>query len=150
MGAQAPKLRVYLDGGAGGGAVGPVWITQLSTALSVIAGSAPPALEGAAYTALLQGLLPACPAWRREGNTVMGAVLEALAQEVARLDARAAQLFTETDPRLSYELLPDFERIAGLPDECTGALSTLEERRAALMARLARPGQGPPRTHAPR
>ncbi|HJW80815.1 MAG TPA: putative phage tail protein [Acidiferrobacterales bacterium] len=144
MGAQAPKLRVYLDGGAGGGAVGPVWITQLSTDLSVIAGSAPPALEGAAYTALLQGLLPACPAWRREGNTVMGAVLEALAQEFARLDARAAQLFTETDPRLSYELLPDFERIAGLPDECTGALSTLEERRAALMARLARPGKATP------
>ena len=40
------------------------------------------------------------------------------------------------DPSRSLEMLREWETVWGLPDPCTGALSTLQERRAALMARI--------------
>lgn len=64
-------------------------------------------------------------------------LLLALADELARLDARAEVLLEEADPRTTYELLPDWERNVGLPDSCVPGAQTVEQRRAALIARLA-------------
>jgi uncharacterized protein YmfQ (DUF2313 family) len=48
----------------------------------------------------------------------------------------------EAAPRSTLLLLPDWERNAGLPDECTGPAETLEGRRLRLVAQLtARGGQ---------
>lgn len=68
-------------------------------------------------------------------------LLLALGDEFARVESRAISLLEESDPRATYELLADWERLVGLPDTCvTGELST-EQRVNSVVARLAR-GQG--------
>lgn len=68
-------------------------------------------------------------------------LLEALALEPARIDGRAADLEREADPRETFELLEDWERAYGLPDECTRAATSLQERRNALLAKLTDTGR---------
>jgi uncharacterized protein YmfQ (DUF2313 family) len=62
---------------------------------------------------------------------------------LAEVDSAANALYDEADPRTTTLLLPDWERVAGLPDICVdGADQTLQERRAWLVSRLtARGGQ---------
>jgi uncharacterized protein YmfQ (DUF2313 family) len=67
-------------------------------------------------------------------------MLTALAVEFARIDMRAAELREEADPRTTVEMLPDWERVAGLPDPCAGQAQTLAERRQRLVAKLAARG----------
>lgn len=83
------------------------------------------------YEGQLLALRPPGPAWPTEDDH-----LAAAAEECARVHNRAAALVAEADPRTTTELLSDWERVAGLPDACTGPLATLAERRAALVARL--------------
>ena len=89
-----------------------------------------------AYTAQLQQLLPTGPAWSRDPAGTLTAVLAALAAEFARVDGRVDNLLAEIDPRSTYELLEDWERVLGLPDGCTPVSGTLSERRAALIQKL--------------
>lgn len=88
------------------------------------------------YLAQLQALLPQGPAWPRDTGATLTKLLQAMADELARVDSRAAQLIDETDPRTTTELLADWERAAGLPDTCVTAAQTTAQRRAALHARL--------------
>jgi uncharacterized protein YmfQ (DUF2313 family) len=83
------------------------------------------------YEAHLLALRPPGPAWAPEDDH-----LGAAAEECARVHNRAVALVDEADPRTTTELLTDWERVAGLPDACTGPLPTLAQRRAALVARL--------------
>lgn len=99
----------------------------------------------AAYLAQLQALLPPGLAWPRAPGTALSALLEALASEFARTDARARRLIDEADPRGALELLTEWERVCGLPDSCSGELATtLQERRAAVVARLTALGGSSP------
>lgn len=88
------------------------------------------------YLNLLQGLLPLGAAWPRDPESVLTKLLSAFAVELARLDQRADDLLEEADPRTTFELLTDWERVAGLPDTCTGEADTLEQRRQELLQRL--------------
>ncbi|WP_026601697.1 YmfQ family protein [Methylomonas sp. 11b] len=64
-------------------------------------------------------------------------ILAAVAEEYARLDARADQLRNELDPRYTNELLADWEAYADLPDPCAAGINTtLQERRLALVSKL--------------
>lgn len=66
----------------------------------------------------------------------------ALARSLARVDRRVDDLLAEADPRTTTEMLADWERVAGLPDACTGQAETTAERRDRVVARLtARGGQ---------
>ena len=47
-------------------------------------------------------------------------LLDGLAQELERVDSRAAALIRESDPRQALELLADWERVCGLPGDCLG------------------------------
>ena len=100
-------------------------------------------MDGAAYLDQLQQLLPPGAAWPRDPDATLTQLLAAIAAEFARLDDRAERLVEEADPRTALELLPDWERLAGLPDACTGVLpTTVPERRAAIVTKLtARGGQ---------
>jgi uncharacterized protein YmfQ (DUF2313 family) len=70
--------------------------------------------------------------------------LLAWAEELARVDARGEDLVVESDPRTAFETLTDWERICGLPSACLGPLSTLQERRQAVEAKLtSQGGQSP-------
>lgn len=93
------------------------------------------------YREQLQALLPPGGAWTRQPDAVLTRVLDAIAQEMARLDARAQILIDESDPRSTAELLADWERVAALPEPCLADIAqTSSERRAALHTKLTRLG----------
>lgn len=63
--------------------------------------------------------------------------LDANAQELDRVDSRFGALIEEADPTTTSEMLPDWERVAGLPDNCSGQLGdTLQARRSGLLSKL--------------
>lgn len=66
-------------------------------------------------------------------------MLEALAAEFALGHGRVDDLLREQYPRTSVELLADWERVLGLPDNCGTPPATLEARRAAVLAKLIGP-----------
>jgi uncharacterized protein YmfQ (DUF2313 family) len=80
--------------------------------------------------------MPPGAAWRLESDSVLSAFMLAVAEELARVDGRAEDLMRELDPRTTTELLPDWERVMGLPDPCVSAAQTIQERRAAIVAKL--------------
>ena len=94
------------------------------------------------YRVLFEQLLPPGGAMAREDGSTTRGVLAALAEEFARADCRADDLVDEADARTTSELITDWERVAGLPDECSDLGDTLQLRRAALVAKItARGGQ---------
>jgi uncharacterized protein YmfQ (DUF2313 family) len=92
------------------------------------------------YRRQLQALLPPGAAWTREPGTVLSGLLHGLGDEFARVDERAESMLDEADPRTAYELLPDWERVLGLPDECTAGADTISGRQLACYAKLAQLG----------
>lgn len=96
------------------------------------------------YAAQLSALLPQGAAWPRGADTVLASLIQALAQEPARLDAALHDLLAELDPPQSLELLSAWERVCGLPDGCSQPGETVAERRWAVVAKLsAQGGQTP-------
>lgn len=96
--------------------------------------------DAEAYAAQLGKLLPRGAAWTFPVDGTFAGLLLALADEMARADARGVDLFEEMDPRTTQELLADWERVAGLPDSCTGAPDSTAERQAALHQKLTSTG----------
>ncbi|MBC3494363.1 putative phage tail protein, partial [Pseudomonas taiwanensis] len=75
----------------------------------------------AQYKQQLRALLPLGPAWDPELVPEVDLVLEGVAQEFARIEARAVAALNEMDPGMVSELVPDWEAIMNLPDPCLGA-----------------------------
>ncbi len=71
------------------------------------------------YDQLLRALLPPGLAWVAEVGSELAYLVEALAQELSRVDERGEDLQNEMDPRTATELLDEWEEVAGLPDECS-------------------------------
>ena len=93
------------------------------------------------YGQLLKNLLPPGLAFRRETGTNLEQLLLGAAVEFARVEGRADTLVDEGLPFTTAELLPDWERVTGLPDKCAGTLEeTLQGRRNAVVAKLASTG----------
>jgi uncharacterized protein YmfQ (DUF2313 family) len=88
------------------------------------------------YREQLRALLPPGKALDDGGQGTLTQLLDGLAQELARVDARGDALIEESLPDSTLELLADWERNAGLPDDCTPAGQTIPQRRSALVARL--------------
>ncbi|WP_435035175.1 YmfQ family protein [Pseudomonas neuropathica] len=94
-------------------------------------------LRGVAqYRNQLRSLLPSGPAWELERLPELNQVLEGVAAELARLDARAVDLLNEMDPAGVSELVPDWEQVMNLPDPCLGATPLYDDRRLAVRRRL--------------
>jgi uncharacterized protein YmfQ (DUF2313 family) len=116
--------------------------------LSSAAGSGPLQPDGttmsqsaAAYARVLRQLLPTGPAWIIEPDDVRAKALLAMAEELARLDARGDQLIEEMDPRTTLELLGEWERAVGLPDDVVTEIpATITERRIAVLQKLTASG----------
>lgn len=89
------------------------------------------------YRAQLEALTPQGAAWPKDGQGVLGGVLDALAAEFARLDSAAMGLLEQVDPRAATDLLEDWERAYGLPDGCAVADPTEDGRRLALHQKVA-------------
>ena len=90
------------------------------------------------YAEGFANLLPQGRAWPRDPDSTLMAVVGGLAQIWGDpIDRRAADLLEqETDPRLAVEMLEDWERAFGLPDECLAEPLTIGDRRIALLNRI--------------
>jgi uncharacterized protein YmfQ (DUF2313 family) len=89
------------------------------------------------YQSELLQLAPSGFAFSREPGSYVANTALAWAQEMARLSQRVdALMLNETDPRQTIELMPEWQRMVGLPDPCTGPLATIDAQRAQLLARL--------------
>lgn len=83
-------------------------------------------------------LLPNGLLWdgfRQPGSGVYE-MLEACAEEFARIDARRSDLRNELDPRSSLELQPEWEVFSDMPDVCSLPGETLQERRQLVVSKL--------------
>lgn len=110
--------------------------------------AAPASLETrrAAWARALKQLLPPSTVlWTLTPGSTTTLALEALATELARIEGRGLDLLEEADPRTTTELLPDWERMLGLPDGCVvELLETTAERRLVITEKYtARGGQSP-------
>lgn len=93
------------------------------------------------YLEQLKALLPPGQAFPRDAGTTLHDLLDGMSIELARVDGRGDALPVEANPASTKELLGDWERVAGLPDKCSGALEeTLQGRKNALLAKLTSTG----------
>lgn len=89
------------------------------------------------YRQQMQALLPSGMAWPRAVDALLTRVLDAFGVEFARVDGAVVGLVDEADPRTTSGLLADWERVAGLPDNCSGLLAeTQQGRRNDLVSKL--------------
>jgi uncharacterized protein YmfQ (DUF2313 family) len=89
------------------------------------------------FTAGAQRSLPRGAAWPRDPDALLTSLTAALAARHADVHRRAVQLLeVESDPRQTVLMLPEWERAYGLPDPCTPLNATLQQRRAALVAKI--------------
>ena len=97
---------------------------------------------GSDYTEAFLALLPQGQAWPKHApDSVLVQTVEGLCDYWGFVDGRAADLLErESDPRLTIELLPDWERNWGLPDPCYTAPQTIDERQLALVMRMTMQG----------
>jgi uncharacterized protein YmfQ (DUF2313 family) len=93
-----------------------------------------------AYARQLKALLPRGVALNLQNDSFLSALLLAVGDELARVDSRRADLEREIDPRSTTELLSDWERVLALPDVCTPDGATVEQRRAAVVAKYTQLG----------
>ena len=93
------------------------------------------------YLEQLKMLLPPGQAFPRESGTTLHSLLDGMSIELARVDGRGEALPLEANPSTTSEMLSDWERVAGLPDKCSGVLEeTLQGRKNALLAKLSSTG----------
>jgi len=94
--------------------------------------------SGSDYSEAFLALLPQGQAWPKQAfDSVLVRTCEGLADYWGFVDSRAADLLErESDPRITIELLPDWERNWGLPDPCYTAPLTIAERQFALVQRM--------------
>lgn len=95
-----------------------------------------PRRTAADYLAMLQHLLPQGRAWTRALGGRLTGLLLACGDELGRVDGSGHLLMDEANPLTTLAALEDWERVLGLPDACTPAGSSLQERRAMVIARL--------------
>ena len=93
------------------------------------------------FLRILQGLLPRGLIWTRDPARRLTRLLRGLADEYVRVQNRAGSLMEEADPATTTAagLLPDWERVAGLP-EFGYYPATEADRRATLVGKLAAQG----------
>ena len=91
------------------------------------------AMTGDQYLSMLQALQPPGMAFSRNPNSIQAALLRAWGDEFMRFDSRCDDLLKEFIPVNARELLPDWERILGLPDSSSINLNlNIDQRSAAL------------------
>ncbi|MDC9591858.1 DUF2313 domain-containing protein, partial [Xenorhabdus sp. XENO-10] len=93
------------------------------------------------YTAALNGLLPTGMAWTRQPNSVMSAVILAIAQSYHRSDQGAHALLAGGFPATATIMLPEWEQTLGLPDDCTiGEIDSISLRQKSVVSKLLKTG----------
>lgn len=94
--------------------------------------------SGDDYIPAMQAFYPEGSAWPREDiDSRFMLWVDGTSQIWGDVDAAADKLLVrESDPRTTMDLLPDWERNFGLPDDCLAEPYTIAQRQAALVARI--------------
>ena len=97
------------------------------------------------YNNLLKRLFPDGWAWdaKNQKTSNLSKLIASMSEEYTRIDDRGANLIKESNPATTFELLPDWERVFGLPDECspTQDLSIQQRRQRIIQLLTTRGGQ---------
>ena len=89
----------------------------------------------------VQSLPPPGRAFPRDTDTLMAQLFSVKADVLTAVRQFILNLVNvEADPTLTTELLPDWEADFGLPDPCTVANPSTDQRRASLLAKIASQG----------
>lgn len=95
--------------------------------------------DGATWTDAFLARLPSGPIWPRDTASPLYRTVRGLMGVVERWSDRALQwALLEAFPPTSSLLLPDWERVLGLPEPCFPVAQTIQERRAAVREKLQR------------
>lgn len=97
------------------------------------------------YRSLVRKLWPTGWAWRAYDLSTFDGFMNALAEEPCRIESRGLDFLEEMDPNTTFEMLDNWERLLGLPDECTppGDPSLFERRVRVLQKLTTGGGQSP-------
>lgn len=90
------------------------------------------------YKELIKGLFPRGWAWNQNQEGSFAGFISGLATEAAELEERGFKFLDEMDPNQTFEMLDNWERFLGIPDECTPATynPSLSERRQRILQKL--------------
>lgn len=91
------------------------------------------------YKSLLKKLLPQGFAWDQIKFDELN-LLEGLSGEFCRIDERGTDFLRELDPGTADELIPDWNQLLGIPDECTLPGATLADQQTQARQKLAEQG----------
>jgi uncharacterized protein YmfQ (DUF2313 family) len=91
------------------------------------------AVSAEAYTQAQHALLP--PGLFQALGPNFLKLLDVRSEMLVRVHLRGDDLLREMDPRSAYELLPDYERVFGLPDPCAPEALSIADRRGAVIAK---------------
>lgn len=82
--------------------------------------------------------IPDGRAWAAKNldGTNMRALISGCAAAFMEIQKQIETMAREFDISLTDQLLPDWEKSCGLPEECIGVLGDIEERRSAVILRL--------------
>jgi uncharacterized protein YmfQ (DUF2313 family) len=93
-----------------------------------------------AWLSALQAMLPPGRAFTREPDSVWSQMLSAIAALFLAVQFRLEDLLEQADPRRATSMLPDWERLLGLPDTCTPVGQQQADRQRSAYQRLVEQG----------
>jgi uncharacterized protein YmfQ (DUF2313 family) len=89
------------------------------------------------YEAAIKGLFPKGKAFKFLSDKSLNSTVKAIALPFYRVDNRAKELIEEMNPLFTLELLPEWERVLGLPNSCSATEDvTIQERRFQVLSKL--------------
>lgn len=89
------------------------------------------------YSSTIKKLFPTGWAFRFYSGLNLTKIIDSLSIEPDRVEQRAYKLLDELDPNTTYEMLDNWERLLGIPDECTPPSDpTVYERRVRILQKL--------------
>lgn len=74
---------------------------------------------------------------KNRGDAILRKLLNGLSLEFYRIDEQMELMAEDYDINVSIQFLPQWEAAVGIPDSCLDGTGTLEERRKAVLAKLA-------------
>ena len=77
------------------------------------------------------------------GGSTLGVLMSCFATELSRFEDDCIKLMSESVPGLAVELLEDWERVAGLPDDCSPLAGSVAQRQQIVHAKITQ-GKGNP------
>ncbi len=95
----------------------------------------PPVYSATDIQQAMLRLLPRGRVWRRDPGSNLSAMFLALAPTYVRNMAAAAQVLIDASPATTQNLLAEWEASLALPDGCTAANPSVEQRQAAVRAK---------------